>query len=554
MRASANVAGMPDDKRWLETQGPFLDETMDALGESAEGAAVKVPCLTVLLHPRLKRVGDVAYLDALAYGDTIDITRLAPDFTPVGGGRSRPLDDPFVSRKPVHIAAHDDHLVIVASHTRTRVVVDGEPVAGEKRIDLAQLTPGVIIELAGRIALLLHARALPSSSSLPQYGLVGASEGIEHVRAEIRRVIDVPYPVLLRGRTGTGKELVAAAIHSASPRANKPLVCVNMASVPGNLAASELFGHERGAFTGAVQRHQGHFERADEGTLFLDEVGDTPADVQTMLLRVLETSEILPLGGRRAVKVDVRLVAATDAPLEELIEAGAFRAPLLHRLSVYTIRIPGLSERRDDIGLLFSHFLQQELVAIGAQDRLSRPPEETPWIPASLMRKLVMHEWPGNVRELRNVVRQVVIRCRDKKQLQIQGELLVPAKRREAATLPELEAPPLGRATSGRAAPGGSSRGKTPGDITDDELVAALRQARFRIGATAKALGIPKSSLYYLIQKCPRVRKAKDLSTDELQTAWDETGGDLGEMTGRLEVSSRGIQLRMRELGMLPDS
>src|SRR6185436_13729067 len=185
----------------------------------------------------------------------------------------------------------------------------------------------------------------------------------------------------LRGETGTGKELLARAIHQASSRRAAPYFALNMAAIPASLAAAELFGAAKGAFTGADRRRVGYFGRAQGGTLFLDEIGELPADLQPLLLRVLENGEIQPVGGEETLRVDVRILAATDANLESAIEEGRFRAPLFHRLSGYELRLPSLRERRDDIGRLFIHFLRQELAALGEADRLADPgPEGRPWL------------------------------------------------------------------------------------------------------------------------------------------------------------------------------
>ena len=201
--------------------------------------------------------------------------------------------------------------------------------------------------------------------------MVGESAALRQVRAHVERIADLPVPVLVRGETGTGKELVARAVHLRSPRRDGPFVSVNLGAIPRDLAAAELFGAVRGAYTGAAQDRPGFFRAARGGTLFLDEVGEAPPEVQAMLLRVLESGEMYPVGGQAPVATDVRLIAATDADLEERIRDGRFKAPLLHRLAGYEIRLPPLRERREDIGPLFVHFAREELERIGEAGRPS---------------------------------------------------------------------------------------------------------------------------------------------------------------------------------------
>ncbi|GAB3737284.1 nitrogen regulation protein NR(I) [Luteimonas pelagia] len=224
--------------------------------------------------------------------------------------------------------------------------------------------------------------------------LVGESPVMRDLFRAIGRLAQLPLSVLVTGETGTGKELVARALHRESPRARGPFVALNTAAIPAELLESELFGHEAGAFTGAHKRRVGRFEQADGGTLFLDEIGDMPLPLQTRLLRVLAEGEFFRVGGRELIRVDVRVVAATHQALEALVDAGRFRADLLHRLDVVRLRLPPLRERGDDALLLADHFLGVAADELGgARKRLSRDAR-------ALLRR---HDWPGNVRELENV-------------------------------------------------------------------------------------------------------------------------------------------------------
>ncbi len=231
-------------------------------------------------------------------------------------------------------------------------------------------------------------------------GLIGESEAIREVIVKIEQMAPVSSTVLIEGESGTGKELVARAIHRLSPRRGKPFIAVNIGALPETLLDSELFGHEKGSFTGAAERRLGRFELANGGTLFLDEVGEAPFSTQVKLLRVLEQREVTRVGGAHPFRVDVRVLAATNRPLREQVEGGEFRADLYYRLNVLNIYLPPLRERRDDIPLLVRRFVQE----FSAQ-------HERPFhgISAEAMQRLVEYSWPGNVRELRNLVESMVV-------------------------------------------------------------------------------------------------------------------------------------------------
>jgi two-component system nitrogen regulation response regulator GlnG len=382
--------------------------------------------LTLLAHPNLRRAGEQCFLRGLCAGRSVELSRNAPEFTRSGSALGLPLGDVYISRQPIRFApAAGGGVLVQAGDGSAGVTVDGEALRGEQQIGLAQLVRGVPIELADRVGLLLHLAAPDMPAERDQLGLLGQSDGIRSVRAAIRRILDLNVSVLIRGETGTGKELVARAVHDRGPRRKGPFVSVNLGAIPRELGASELFGVRRGAFTGATQNRDGYFHAARGGTLFLDEVGETSPEVQVMLLRVLESRELYPVGGHTPVPVDVRLVTATDANLEEQIRIGGFKAPLLHRLAGYEIRLPPLRERREDIGLLFHHFASEELASIGETERLGPPadPHASPWLPPSLATRLLRFAWPGNVRQLHNVTRQLVIGSRGLPTLQLDARL-----------------------------------------------------------------------------------------------------------------------------------
>ena len=233
---------------------------------------------------------------------------------------------------------------------------------------------------------------------------MGGSRAIAQVIQQVTQVAESNFTVLVQGETGTGKELVARAIHQQSPRRTAPFVAVDCGAIPETLVESELFGHERGAFTGAQARREGHFQLAKGGTLFLDEIGNVPLATQAKLLRALEQREVNPLGATRTVAVDARIIAATNSELEESVKAGRFRADLYYRLSEFTIALPPLRSRRDDIMHLSQRFLDEVSM------ELRRPVRR---IADEAMQVLLHHDWPGNVRELRNVVRKAALLATD---------------------------------------------------------------------------------------------------------------------------------------------
>ena len=247
------------------------------------------------------------------------------------------------------------------------------------------------------------AKVVPGDSKLRASGLpkiIGISAALQRVLGLVRVVAPTDATVLIQGETGTGKELIAEAIHKCSDRSSGPFVKVNCAAIPSGLLESELFGHERGAYTGAFARNIGRFERANRGTLFLDEIGDLPLELQPKLLRVMQERQFERLGGTATIRTDVRVICATHRNLFEMVDEQQFRTDLFYRLSVFPIELPPLRERPEDIGLLARHF------ALDCADRMQKP---ITGISEEFMAALTRHPWPGNVRELQNIIERSVI-------------------------------------------------------------------------------------------------------------------------------------------------
>jgi len=310
--------------------------------------------------------------------------------------------------------------------------------------------------------------------------IIGNSSALESVLEQVERVAPTDSTVLIQGETGTGKELIARAIHNLSARCGRPFIKLNCAAIPFDLLESELFGHERGAFTGAIAQKIGRFELADKGTLFLDEVGDIPPGLQPKLLRVLQEQEFERLGSGRTHQVDVRLVAATNRNLGDMVKRNEFRSDLYYRLNVFPIPLPPLRERREDIPALVAHFV--EIYARRMDKQVEHVPPET-------MSALVSYRWPGNIRELQNFIERSVILT--------SGKVLHPPL---ASLKSAAEAESLGAITLE--------------DAEREHIRKTLEQTRWVVagpnGAAAR-LGIKRSTLYFRMQKLGISRTKRDL-------------------------------------------
>lgn len=519
--------------------------------ERRSGARLRIPALTILWHPDLSRVGERVRLHELLRGEQTPVSRNGPPFQSPTGGPEAALDHPSLSREAFRFAPGSSYgaLRLARSSFRGFLAVEGVELDDEIEIPGPQIERGVVLELAESVLLLLHHLPAEDLTSPADYGLVGESETLVELRREVRRVADLEVPVLLRGETGTGKELMARAIHRVSRRRDEAYLSVNLGAVPSSLAVSELFGAAKGAYTGSVRSHMGYFVRADRGTLFLDEVGEAQPEVQVMLLRVLETGEVQPLGVQQGQQVDVRLIAATDSDLEEAKNDGSFKEALFHRLAGYEILVPPLRERRDDFGRLLVHFLREELERVGEADRLHGEPSR--WLPTSIVARLACHDWPGNIRQLKNMARQIVIGSRGSETVRIGPQLErllqeASARRNHGNGGAEAEEP-FGGVPPSRPR---RQRYRDPSEVTDDELVEALRRNRWAVKPTAQTLGVSRTSLYTLIERSPAVRKAADLGRDEILRSMEDHGGDLEAMSRMLEVSPSGLRQRMKELGI----
>ena len=351
----------------------------------------------------------------------------------------------------------------------------------ERALELSNLKREAVLLRARNEALEADAAALTGGA----LDILGESEPMQKLKAAIGRVANTDATVLVHGESGTGKELVARAIHEQSPRSGRPFIAVHCAALAETLLESELFGHEKGAFTGAIRRKLGRFELADGGTLFLDEVGEIPMSMQAKLLRVLQQKELQRVGGEDTVSVDVRVISATHRDLKACVQAGTFREDLYYRLHIVPVELPALRERPGDIAVLARHFAQKH------GPRIRRG---SVGFSAEALNALTAYSWPGNVRELENVVEQALVFA--------EGSEI------QVAELPALLSGAPSRSPAAHAAPVSAPSGDGPIDLNqmledlERQLIArAFEKAKKVKTETARLLGIKTSALYYKLQK-----------------------------------------------------
>jgi len=304
---------------------------------------------------------------------------------------------------------------------------------------------------------------------LGKHEMIWTGETMRKIMAQVERVAASETRVCILGETGTGKELIARTLHERSPRASGPFVTLNCAAIPAELIESELFGHEKGSFTGAASRHLGKFEQAEGGTIFLDEIGDMPLPMQAKLLRVLEEGEVERIGGERPIRVDVRVLVATHRSLETLVRESRFRQDLFHRVYVFPLALPPLRERREDVPALVENFARQ----VCTQNNW----KPIPFSPEAI-EALQAHSWPGNVRELRNVVERLMLLATD-------GEVNRETVR---SALPQ--------ALEAHSPVGSGPLAERVQSFERDVILAELRRSHYHITNAAKALGLERSHFY----------------------------------------------------------
>ncbi len=506
--------------------------TLSSPLEAMSARALVALGVTVLWHPKPQRVGEQAVV-AFDKGRWA-LSRQVPEFGRAGSQRGEPLDYRGLSRQPLHfLERRDGGIDLAFSASRMRCEVDGLPVPDDGMehhvtLDHARLKRGVILRLGGCVMLCIGYIGLIPSLHAPGE-LVGVGPAITRVRNAIAQVSATDMPVLILGETGTGKELVAQAIHAASARSHRTMISVNMATLGESLAAVDLFGAVKGAYTGAHSARAGFFAEADGGTLFLDEIGDTSAAVQPMLLRALETGEYRPVGGTRMERANVRLVAATDRDLS----VPGFNQPLLRRLEAFVIPMPPLRERREDIGVLILHLLR----------RWNGASAPLPVLPASLVHTLFLYDWPGNVRQLGHVVRRLSLAA-------TVGEWpdlteLLPSTVRSGVPGDE----------QGRVLPPPSpstpARYRSPAHVGEAEVLEALQATDWCVRKAAERLSVSRPSFYTLLESIGSIRRADAVPMAEIEAVVRQAPDDPTYWASTLRTPREALRRRVRSLGLL---
>ncbi|MBN2575142.1 MAG: sigma-54-dependent Fis family transcriptional regulator [Deltaproteobacteria bacterium] len=415
----------------------------------------------------------------------------------------------------------DVPVVMITAHGSVESAVEAVKLGAfdyvEKPFDQEQIRQ--IVAKALRTHMLSRRDARPEDVQVRgRFRLVGESAAIRQVFQVVDKVADTPSTVLLTGESGTGKELVARALHDFSSRASGPFIKINCAAIPKTLMESELFGYEKGAFTGAVGSKPGRFELAHGGSLFLDEIGEIPIEMQVKLLRVLQESEFERVGGIKTIKVDVRLVTATNRDLAAEITTGGFRDDLYYRLNVVPIHLPPLRERREDIPLLVEHFIAR------FNDRLRK---QIAGAEPEAIERLVSHGWPGNIRELENVIERTMLFCEGPqiRVTDLPGELAAPPQGALPQVAPQEERPPSAAASSG-ALPAQAA--------APIPSVSAVPPVGEEVGSLKEAV------------RAETERVEREL----IQRALDETGGNITKAARKLQISRKSLQTKMKELGL----
>lgn len=507
------------------------DHTQTLQLSVSDGPAQPLLALTIVWHPDPARIGTQFVGD----GGTLELNRFTPLFARPGEP-GLPLGHGTISRDPLRfVRAPDDSVTLELPASRMPVTLNGRPVEGRIRLEAPQVAHGQVLTLGRAVVLCLHwMTCLPKHN--PVAGLVGVGAAAIALRDQVRMVAPTWIPVLLLGETGTGKEIAARAIHALGKRAGTRLVAVNMATLNESLAAGELFGAVRGAYTGAQSERGGLFAEADNATLFMDEIGNAPASVQPMLLRVLEGGVYRPLGATQDRTSSARLIAATDQDLD----TAGFNQALLRRLEGFVIQLPPLRARREDIGVLIVHLLD----AHGA----------APTLPIDLVTQLACFDWPGNIRQLAHALRRAALLVQHGAVPQLDQLVRVTAAVGEPALMPAAVVPastPASKPTSAPAFPPPlpDTPRKRPAALGEQDVLAAMADSGWNIQAAARTLGISRPTLYKLLEGHSQIRWAERIPADEIAQALLACDGDVVRCAAALKTPTESLRREVRRLG-----
>ncbi|HVV52511.1 MAG TPA: sigma 54-interacting transcriptional regulator [Polyangia bacterium] len=484
---------------------------------------LSTPAFTIVWHPHLDRIGQIAPLTNLVEVDVAHVSRSEPLFFPPGAETGEPLAHRFISKSPILQVSFKRGTFELQRLQDDHVEVDGELLAAPRRISEADLRGGMIITLARRIVLCLHSVHFPISRS-PTLGLLGTSDAIEDVRRSVTRQAPKDDLVLLRGESGTGKELAASALHHAGPRAGRPFIVKNMSLLGRERAEADLFGHKKGAFTGAIADSPGLFRAASRGTVFLDEIGELAPEVQPMLLRVLDDKQVQPVGATESVQVDVRVVAATDAKLEKAVAEHRFHGALHKRLkSAFPINLPPLRERREDVGVLLLHLLRKQLPNPSVLQRLQDTDARVrPWLSARDVAAVARSPLDANVRSLLALARRLADAIDDGPKADTHA--IVSEFLQESAT-PDLVRP---------VQPADDHSTPTPITFDEERITAALEKAGWQRLKAAELLGVSRRTFYRWLDRDAHLRQLLDADPEELKRQLAAVGGDIDRLAADL--------------------
>lgn len=494
--------------------------------------------LTIAWHPDPTRIGE-QFIGTTAAG-MIELNRFMPLFRHVNSD-PLPIGHGGVSRDPLRIVRDDDDGISICPPTSRMVVeVNGEEIQEARYLTAEQIAAGVILTLGRAVFICIHwMQCLPKNN--PVDGFIGVGSSAIFTRDLIRLASTNDNTVLLLGETGTGKEVAAQAVHNLSKRASSKMVSVNMAALNESLAAADLFGASKGAYTGAQNSRDGYFSEAQNSTLFLDEIGNTPATVQPMLLRVLENGEYRPLGATRDARSTARLITATD---QDLYHTN-FNHALVRRLESFIIRIPPLRARREDIGLLICHLAKRSDFA---QVNLAL-------IPPGLISDLLNFEWPGNIRQLSNVIKRTLLSLQMGEYPHLTKMVEAPivhvtksAELRKAS--PNVPASAVPPPTTNPITPVNTERKKLR-DLTEQDVIDAMNRHDWTIQYAADELGVSRPSMYKLIEANSQIRRIEQIPTEEIRQQLIASDNQVELCAAQLKTPSEALRRHLKGLGLI---
>lgn len=509
--------------------------------------------LTIAWHPDATRIGE-QFIGTTEAGN-IELSRFTPAFSAVNG-EPLPIGYGGISRDPMRLVRDErDGITIYPPNSRMVVEINGVEIREPSYFSAEQIEVGIIIGLGRAVFICMHwMRCLPKHN--PVDGFIGNGSSAITTRDLIRLAATNDNTVLLLGETGTGKEVAAQAIHNLSKRSNSRMVSVNMAALNESLAAADLFGASKGAYTGAQNSREGYFSEAQNSTLFLDEIGNTPAAIQPMLLRVLESGEYRPLGATRDAHSTARMITATD---QDLYHTN-FNHALVRRLESFIIRIPPLRARREDIGLLICHLAQRSDFS---QVNLAM-------IPPALISDMLNFEWPGNIRQLSNVLKRALLSLQLGEYPQLANMVEAPkvtvtasAELRKVPTSANAVSPANAETLSSLAASmnGDKLLEKTPEstpqerkklrDLSEQDVVDAMHRHDWTIQYAADDLGISRPSMYKLIDANSQIRRVEQIPSEEIREHLSAVNNHVEQCAARLKTPSEALRRHLKGLGWI---